>query len=75
VAWQPGKVVGMGTHCGDGSSTRWWNPVRAVVFDGGGWRVADSSDWGMICQLGGRGERVRRGPIDDGMHEMVELTE
>jgi hypothetical protein len=29
----------------------------------------------MIWQLGGRGKRVRRGPIDDEMIERVDLTE
>jgi hypothetical protein len=68
-------VVGTWTHYGDGSSTRWRNPVQAVVFGGGRGPVVDSGGQGMICQLGGRGKRVRRGPINDEMHETVELTE
>jgi hypothetical protein len=46
-----------------------------VVFGGGRGPVVDSGGQGMICQLGGRGKRVRRGPINDEMHETVELTE
>jgi hypothetical protein len=65
----------MGMHHGDGSSTRWWNPVRAVVFVGGGQTAVDSSGRGVICQLGGRGKRLRRGSIDDEMPERMELTE
>jgi hypothetical protein len=65
----------MGTHRGDGSSMRWQNPVWAAVFGGGGRSTADSGGQDVICQLGGRGKRVRRGPIDDEMPERVELTE
>jgi hypothetical protein len=61
--------VGTGTHCGDGSSTGWRNPVRAMMFIGGGRTTADSSGRDVIFQLGGSGKRVRRGPIDDEMPE------
>jgi hypothetical protein len=54
---------------------RWQNPVWAAVFVGGRRTAADSDGRGVICQLGGRGKRVRRGPIDDEMPEKVELTE
>jgi hypothetical protein len=59
---------------GDGDAP-WWRVIdKVAVFGGGGRPAADSSGWGVICQLGGRGKMVRRGLINDEMYETVELT-
>jgi hypothetical protein len=47
-----------GAHRSDGSSTRWWNPVRAVVFIIGGLRrwtaVVEKGSCNISVEVGGR---------------------
>jgi hypothetical protein len=60
---------------GDGDALWRWVIDEVMVFVDGGRTTVDSGGRSVICQLGGKGKTVRRGPIDDEMTERVDLTE
>jgi hypothetical protein len=67
--------TGVGQVGGNGDAL--WRQVidEVMVFVDGGRTAVDSGGQSVICQLGGKGKTVRRGPIDDEMTERVDLTE